>query len=141
MARSAKQQAALRKAQLASAAKRRGKGQSLSAQVKRINQEGPPKLKNGKRIGEGLVDTTSVPKSGFTNKTERAKKLIAHLDRAIAATPDYVKQNDARKAAQRSTNAPVSGRKVYAATNTSGQTVYTGNKMHAKAIQQGYYQW
>lgn len=134
MARSAKQQAALRKAQLVSAAKRRGKGQSLSAQVKRINQEGPPKLSNGKRIGEGLVDTTSVPKSGFTNKTERNKKLIAKLDRAIAATPDYIKADvNGRNA--------TAGRRVYTAKNTSGQTVRTGNKMHAKAIQQGYYQW
>jgi hypothetical protein len=140
MARSAKQQAALRKAQLASAAKRRGKG-GLNAQVRRINQYGPPKLKNGKRIGEGLVDSTSVEKSAYTSKRERAKKLMAHLDRAIAATPDYVKQNDARKAAQKSTSAPVSGSKVYKATNSSGQTIRKKTRMDAQAIQQGYYQW
>ena len=140
MARSAKQVAALRKAQLASAAKRKGKV-NLTAQVRRINQEGPPKLKNGKRIGEGLSDSTVVEKSAFTSKRERTKKLLAHLDRAIAARPDYVKANEASRAAKKSTAAPVSGSKVHSAKNSSGQTIRKKTKMDAQAIQQGYYQW
>lgn len=58
MARSAKQVAAQRKASAVSARLRK-----LNAQVTKINQDGPPKLKSGKRIGEGLVDSVSIPKS------------------------------------------------------------------------------
>lgn len=139
MARSAKQIAALKKAQAVSAAKRKGK--SLSEQVKRYDRQGPPKLKNGKRIGEGLVDSTVVSRSAFTSKAERRKNLAAKLDRAIAATPSYIKENEARKAAKKSTKSPVSGRKVYTATNSSGQTIRKSSKMDAQAIKQGYYQW
>lgn len=69
MARSAKQIAAQRKASAVSARLRK-----LNAQVKKIDRDGPPKLKSGKRIGEGLIDSTSIPKSSAKRPAKPKKK-------------------------------------------------------------------
>ena len=93
MARSAKQQAALRKAQLASAAKRKAKGHSPLAAAQ-------------KALSDHYATSASSDPKGWNAKAARLEAEVSKLK-----------------------GTRVSG-------GGAGRT-----SMHAKAIQQGYYQW
>lgn len=78
MARTAKQIAAQKKASLASARKRRKKSthsdrSKMIAQVKRIEQFGPP-AKSLRKFQAG-IDTTSIPKSGYRKRNSMGATL------------------------------------------------------------------
>lgn len=84
--RTAKQAAALKKAQLASAAKRKAaKGFDVSKAVAHYNQHGPPKGFKGID-----VDTVSIPKSGVKKPASakaKARKATKHTKQSYGITP------------------------------------------------------
>lgn len=82
MARTAKQRAALRKAQLASARKRRGKGKGKLAKANRKYSQ----KKRNDRIWRGVAVTTALVSIGFrtanyrrTNQRQKARMRVAGM--------------------------------------------------------------